>query len=133
MTSSVAAVYDRRQPQLGGPDNLLSGWPKATGGNRNILAKTINHIRATAFLPTLLALTACTSSATSEKMAQIKPAMKVEQVEALLGRPAHIDQAETTSLRGETYHYPASNGEGRVVFLNDTVFKAEFIPGGKQP
>lgn len=80
----------------------------------------------------ILALTACTSAVTPDKMAEIKPAMKVEQVEALLGRPAHIDQAETTGLRGETYHYPAPNGEGRVVFLNDAVFKAEFIPGAKQ-
>ena len=77
-------------------------------------------------------LAACSSAVTSEKMAQVKPAMKVEQVEAILGRPAHIEQAETTGLRGEVYHYPAANGEGRVIFLNDAVFKAEFVPGGKQ-
>ncbi len=79
----------------------------------------------------ILALTACSSGVTPDKISQIKPAMKVDQVEALLGRPARIDQSETTGLRGEAYHYPAANGEGRVVFLNDSVFKAEFIPGGK--
>jgi hypothetical protein len=66
-----------------------------------------------------------------ERMSQIKPAMKVDQVEAILGRPASIDQSETTGLRGEVYHYPAPSGEGRVIFLNDAVFKAEFVPGGK--
>jgi len=80
----------------------------------------------------VLVLTACTSAVTPEKISHIKPAMNASQVEAILGHPAHIDQAETTDLRGKTYHYPASNGEGRVVFLNDTVFKAEFIPGSKQ-
>jgi hypothetical protein len=76
-------------------------------------------------------LAACSSAVTPEKMAQIKPAMKAEQVEAILGRPAQIEQAETTGLRGEVYHYPAAQGEGRVIFLNDAVFKAEFGPGGK--
>jgi hypothetical protein len=85
-----------------------------------------------ALLGLALALAACSSGATAEKMAQIKPAMKVEQVEAILGQPAHIDQAETTGLRGEVYHYPGTNGEGRVIVLNDAVFKSEFVPGGKQ-
>ncbi len=57
--------------------------------------------------------------------------MKTAQVEALLGRPERIDASETTGLRGEVYHYPGSGGEGRVVILNDSVFKAEFIPEGK--
>ena len=58
----------------------------------------------------VLALSGCTSSMSSEKMSQIKPAMKVDQVEAILGAPAHIDQSETTGLKGEVYHYPGSNG-----------------------
>jgi hypothetical protein len=89
-------------------------------------------LRMTVVAGFVLALCSCSSGVTANKISQIKPAMKVDQVEALLGRPAHIDQAETTGLRGETYHYPASNGEGRVVILNDTVFKAEFIPGDKK-
>ncbi len=81
----------------------------------------------------VLTLSACSSSVTAAKIGEIKPAMKADQVEAILGQPAHIDQAETTGLRGEVYHYPGSNGsEGRVIFLNDAVFKAEFVPGGKQ-
>jgi len=78
------------------------------------------------------ALAACSSSISAEKISQVKPAMKVDQVEAILGQSAHIDQAETTGLRGEVYHYPGPGGEGRVIFLNDAVFKAEFVPGGKQ-
>jgi hypothetical protein len=95
--------------------------------------ESLDKLGMTALLGWTCLLTACTSAVTPDKMAQIKPAMKIEQVETLLGHPARIDQAETTALRGETYHYPTPNGEGRVVFLNDTVFKAEFIPGTSQP
>jgi hypothetical protein len=34
-------------------------------------------------------------------------------------------------LQGDVYYYHAPNGEGRVVFLNNVVFKAEFVPGAK--
>ncbi len=78
-----------------------------------------------------LLLTACSSAVTPEKISQIHPAMKTDEVKALLGPPARIDQAETTGIRGEVYHYPSSRGEGRVIFLNDAVFKAEFVPGAK--
>ena len=88
------------------------------------------------FLPTVafgaavLALAACSSSITPEQISRIKPAMKPAEVEAILGRPASIEHAETTGLTGDLYHYPTPKGEGRVVFLNDAVFKAEFIPAG---
>jgi len=79
------------------------------------------------------ALTACSSGVTPEKISLIKPAMTPDQVEAILGRPSRIDQSETTDQiqSGEVDHYPAPNGEGRVVFVNNTVFKAEFVPGAK--
>jgi hypothetical protein len=64
-------------------------------------------------------------------MSQVRTGMTSDQVEALLGRPARIEQSETTGLTGELDHYPAPNGEGRVLFLNKTVFKADFLPGGK--
>jgi outer membrane protein assembly factor BamE (lipoprotein component of BamABCDE complex) len=85
------------------------------------------------FLPLLagICLSACSSSVTSQSIAQIKPGMKTAEVEALLGRPTHIEESETTGLRGDVYYYPGSHGEGRVIFLNDTVFKAEFVPEGK--
>ena len=82
-------------------------------------------------LGSLVTLAACSSSVTPDKISQIKSGMKIDQVEVLLGQPAHIDHAETTGLTGDVYHYPAANGEGRVVFLNDAVFKAEFVPVGK--
>jgi hypothetical protein len=77
----------------------------------------------------VLLATACSSSVNADKMAQIKTGMKVSEVEARLGRPNHIDQSETTGLRGEVYHYPGANGEGQVVILNDTVFDSKFIAG----
>lgn len=76
-----------------------------------------------------LLVTACSNVAT--KIAEIKPGMKTDQVTTLLGRPAHIDHSETTGLQGDVYYYPSSSGQGRVVFLNNAVFKAEFIPGAK--
>jgi hypothetical protein len=79
----------------------------------------------------ILALAACSSAVTPDKMAQVKSGMNATQVQALLGRPARIDQSETTGLTGEVDYYPAPQGEGRVIFLNNAVFKAEFVPGAK--
>ena len=92
----------------------------------NGLMKRVFFSMAVAFV-----LAACSSGATAEKISQIKPAMKVDEVEAILGRPDHIDQSETTGLQGQVYYYNGSRGQGRVVFLNDAVFKADFVPGGK--
>jgi hypothetical protein len=90
-------------------------------------------LRMTTLLVSAFALAACSSAVTPDKMAQIKPPMTQEQVEAILGRPASIDQSETAdqTISGEVDHYPAPNGEGRVIFVNHAVFKAEFIPQTK--
>lgn len=84
-------------------------------------------------LGSALALTACSSAVTPEKMSQIKPGMNASEVEAILGRPTRIDQSETAdqTLSGEVDHYVGSVDEGRVIFVNHTVFKAEFISGAK--
>jgi len=91
--------------------------------------------RANICLPALaaVALAACSSAVTPAKMAQVKPAMKAAEVETILGRPARIEQSETAdqTLNGEVDHYPAPNGEGRVIFVNHAVFKSEFVPGAK--
>ena len=76
----------------------------------------------------VFALAACSSAVTPDKISQIKPGMKNDQVEAILGRPIRIEQSESTGLSGEVDHYPAANGEGRVIFVNNAVFKAEFVP-----
>ena len=78
----------------------------------------------------LLLLTAC-SAVTPAKMARIHPAMKPAEVEAILGRPAYIvhSQSETTDISGEADYYPTPNGQGRVIFVNNSVFKADFVPG----
>jgi hypothetical protein len=80
-----------------------------------------------------LALTACSSSVTPNQIAQIKPGMNQNQVEAILGRPARIDQSETAdqTISGQVDHYPAWGGEGCVIFVNHAVFKAEFVSGAK--
>ncbi len=110
----VAAVYDRRE------------WTKRTAERAAVIDRRY-------ILGATLALTACSSAVSPAKMARIQPGMKADQVETILGRPAHIDQSETAdqTLNGEVDHYPAPNGEGRVVFVNHAVFKAEFVPAGK--
>jgi hypothetical protein len=87
----------------------------------------------TPLLVSAFALAACSSAVTPDKIAQIKPAMSQDQVEAILGRPARIEQSETTdqTISGGVDHYPAWNGEGRVIFVNHAVFKAEFVPEKK--
>ena len=117
MTSSVAAVYDRRS---------------FSDTARLFPAVIDRRYRRTLLVTAALALTACSSAVTPEKISQIHPSMKPDDVKALLGKPDHIDHAETTGISGDVYHYPASNGEGRVVFLNDVVFKAEFVTGTKK-
>jgi len=78
-----------------------------------------------------LALSACSSALAPDKIAQVKPGMTPDQVQALLGRPASIEQSQTDdgTISGEVDHYPARGGEGRVVIVNHTVFHAEFVPG----
>ena len=95
--------------------------------------RSFDKLRMTASIISAFALAACSSAVTPDKMAQIKPAMKADQVEAILGRPASIEQSETANqtISGEVDHYPAPNGEGRVIFVNHAVFKAEFLPEAK--
>jgi hypothetical protein len=83
-----------------------------------------------ALIGTGLALSACSSAVTPGKMAEIKPGMTPEQVGAMIGKPATIEQSETSdqTISGEVDHYPAPNGEGRVVLVNHVVFKSEFAP-----
>ena len=95
--------------------------------------RSFDKLRMTALLGSAFALAACSSAVTPDKIAQIKPAMSASQVEAILGRPASIEQSETSdrTISGEVDHYPAPNGEGRVTYVNHVVFKAEFVPGAK--
>lgn len=75
-------------------------------------------------------LAACSSAVTPAKLRQISNGMKTSQVEALLGRPARIEQAEITGLTGEVYHYVSPQGDGRVVFINGSVFQTNFDAKG---
>jgi hypothetical protein len=79
------------------------------------------------------ALTACSSGTTAAKMAQVKPGMTSATVQSILGQPARIDHSETSdqTVTGEVDHYPANNGEGRVVYINGSVFTADFVSGAK--
>ena len=96
-------------------------------------------IRA-AILAGLLCVSACVIALVMlapDRLTRIKPGMTTDQVEAILGRPASIEQSETAdqTLSGEVDHYPARfpapSGDCRVIFINHAVFKAEFLPGAK--
>jgi putative hemolysin len=79
-----------------------------------------------------LALAGCSSAVSPSALATIQPGMKLADVEAKLGRPVRIDHTETTGLTGLVYHYPATDGgDAEVIFINDAVFKAAVVPGGK--
>jgi outer membrane protein assembly factor BamE (lipoprotein component of BamABCDE complex) len=85
------------------------------------------HLSLPAFA---LMLAACSSSVTASRLTQIQDGMKTSQVESILGRPTHIDQSQITGLTGQVYHYISGAGDGRVVFVNDTVFETNFVPAG---
>jgi hypothetical protein len=89
--------------------------------------------RKNIFAVAALALTACASCGLDSKMALIKPGMKITQVEALLGTPTHIDETQTAdqTLSGKVYHYSTPAGEGRVVFVNGSVFSSTILNGAK--
>jgi outer membrane protein assembly factor BamE (lipoprotein component of BamABCDE complex) len=89
-------------------------------------------MRRLPILSAALALTACgTCGIPESKLKKISPGMTVDQVISIIGQPSRIEHAETTGLQGDTYDYPSNGGEARVIFLNNTVFKAEFVPGAK--
>jgi len=89
--------------------------------------------RKTLVVAAALALTACSICGLNHDLGLIKPGMKTSEVEALLGRPARIDQTETAdqTVSGEVYHYSTPSGEGRVIFINGVVFKSEILDGAK--
>ena len=76
-----------------------------------------------------IVVTACSTCGIENEMGLIKRGMKADQVEAILGRPARIDETQTAdqTVAGQVYHYSTPSGEGRIVFVNGTVFKAEFL------
>jgi len=114
-------------------DFLKKSSSRAYRGTSNYFAPNAPLLTITALLGSAVALTACSSAVTPDKMSQIKPAMNSDQVQSILGRPTRIEQSETAdqTLNGEVDYYTAANGEGRVTFINHTVFKAEFVPSTK--
>ena len=91
----------------------------------------MNHRRdkVVLFAAAAVALTACSTCGIENEMGLIKPGMKSDQVQAILGRPAKIDETQSAdqTVAGEVYHYSTPSGEGRIVFVNGAVFKAEFL------
>lgn len=96
-------------------------------GGRPSMKSTLRHL---ALPVAVLLLAACSSAVTPVKLRQISNGMKTSQVEALLGRPTRIEQAEITGLTGEVYHYVSPQGDGRVVFINGSVFQTNFDAKG---
>jgi hypothetical protein len=85
----------------------------------------------------LLCLSACVIvlvMLAPDRLTRVKPGMSADQVEAIMGRPASIEQSETAdqTVSGEVDHYPARfparSGDCRVIFVNRLVFKTEFNP-----
>jgi hypothetical protein len=76
------------------------------------------------------AMTGC-SRVNAEAMSKVRSGMSIDQVTSLLGPPAHILETDSTVTTGKVYIYPSDRGEGHVIFVNDTVFKADFTPGIK--
>lgn len=74
-----------------------------------------------------LTLTACSVCGLNHDLGLVKPGMKVNEVEALLGSPASIDE----TVSAEVYHYSTPSGEARIVFVNGAVFKSEFLGEAK--
>jgi hypothetical protein len=74
---------------------------------------------------------------TPDRLTRVKAGMTTDQVEAIMGRPATIEQSESTdqAVNGEVDHYPSrfplSAGDCRITFVNHIVFKTEFVPGIK--
>ncbi len=89
--------------------------------------------RASVLLAAALALTACASCGLDSKLGLIKPGMKPDQVQALLGKPTRIDETQTAdeTLTGQVYYYATPAGEGRVVFVNGIVFSSGILSGTK--
>jgi len=67
------------------------------------------------------------------KIEDNKPPLTQAQVEEMLGRPARIEQSQSAdqTVTGEVYHYPYHDEDMKVVFVNHTVFKAEFVSEAK--
>jgi outer membrane protein assembly factor BamE (lipoprotein component of BamABCDE complex) len=84
------------------------------------------YVRYFPVVAVALALIACSSAVTPDKLQQISDGMKPDQVTTLLGQPTRIDHAEITGLTGDVYHYVSSKGDGRVVFVNGAVFETAF-------
>ncbi len=80
-----------------------------------------------------LTLTACSTCGLDSKMGLVKPGMKADEVETILGHPARIDEAQTDdqTIAGQVYHYSTPSGECQVVFVNGAVLKAEFLAATK--
>jgi len=102
----------------------------AKEGAMNYLAKTLRYRRG---LPAImaLALTACATCGLDSKLGLIRPGMKINQVEALLGSPTRIDETQTanSTTPNEVYHYSTPAGDGRVVFVNGIVFSSTLLTG----
>lgn len=65
------------------------------------------------------------------KIEDSHPPLTADEVTKLLGQPSHIEQSETTGLTGEVYYYPSHKHEMKIVFINGTVFHAEYTPEKK--
>ncbi len=71
------------------------------------------------------------TAGTFSKIQDSKPPLTTDEVVNLLGQPSHIDESESTGVKGEVYYYPWHKSEMKIVFVNGTVFHAEYTPDKK--
>ena len=67
------------------------------------------------------------------KIQDSNPPLTQVAVENLMGQPVSIEHSQSPdqTITGEVYHYPYHGDDMKVVFINGTVFKAEFVSGAK--
>ncbi len=71
--------------------------------------------------------------ATFYEILNAKTPVTVAEVEKEMGAPVRIEHSQSVdqTITGEVYHYPYHGDDMKVVFINGTVFKAEFVSGAK--
>ena len=69
-----------------------------------------------------------------ESITYAKTPLTVAQVEDLMGKPASIEESQSTdqTVSGMVYHYPGHGADFKIVFVNGVVFHSE-MPETKSP
>lgn len=78
-------------------------------------------IRKAAFVAAFALLAACGSKVTAENFLKVKNGMGEDEVRALLGKPAKVENSTILSLEATTYRYEKGKNVVEVNFINGKV------------